>query len=97
MVHISSSHETYIAEYKYIRDMCQQDRPKGITLQAYQQEYAWQKRAPGCRKVSKAEQQLLEEHYMMKKLLIDMEDELKTPGTAISQCILPPSGLFVFT
>ena len=32
VVHIISSHELYIAEYKYIRDMCQQDRPKGITL-----------------------------------------------------------------
>ena len=31
MVHIISSHESYIAEYKYIGDMCQQDRPKGIT------------------------------------------------------------------
>ena len=32
MVHISSSHELYIAEYKYIRDTCQQDRPKGVTV-----------------------------------------------------------------
>ena len=31
MVHISSSHESYKAEYKYIRDTCQQDRPKGVT------------------------------------------------------------------
>ena len=31
MVHIISSHESYIAEYKYIRDTCQQDRPKGVT------------------------------------------------------------------
>ena len=32
MIHIISSHESYIAKYKYIRDTCQQDRPKGITL-----------------------------------------------------------------
>ena len=31
MVHISSSHESYKAEYKYIRDTCQQDGPKGVT------------------------------------------------------------------
>ena len=31
MVHISSSHESYIAEYKYNKDTCQQDRPKGVT------------------------------------------------------------------
>ena len=31
MVHIIRSHESYKAEYKYIRDTCQQDRPKGIT------------------------------------------------------------------
>ena len=36
MVHISSSHELYIAEYKYIRDTCQQDRPKGITSPLFQ-------------------------------------------------------------
>ena len=36
MVHISSSHESYKAEYKYIRDMCQQDRPKGITSPPFQ-------------------------------------------------------------
>ena len=34
MVHIISSHESYKAEYKYIRDVCQQDRPKGVTLPA---------------------------------------------------------------
>ena len=32
VVHIIRSHESYKAEYKYIRDMCQQDRPKGVTL-----------------------------------------------------------------
>ena len=36
MVHISGSHESYIAEYKYIRDMCQQDRPKGVTSPPFQ-------------------------------------------------------------
>ena len=32
VVHIISSHESYIAEYKYIGDTCQQDRPKGVTF-----------------------------------------------------------------
>ena len=36
MVHIISSHESYIAEYKYIRDTCQQDRPKGVTSPPFQ-------------------------------------------------------------
>ena len=36
MVHIISSHELYIAEYKYIRDTCQQDRPKGVTSPPFQ-------------------------------------------------------------
>ena len=36
MVHISSSHELYKAEYKYIRDTCQQDRPKGVTSPPFQ-------------------------------------------------------------
>ena len=31
MVHIISSHESYKAEYKYNKDACQQDRPKGVT------------------------------------------------------------------
>ena len=31
VVHIISSHESYKAEYKYNRDACQQDRPKGVT------------------------------------------------------------------
>ena len=33
MVHIISSHKSYKAEYKYNRDACQQDRPKGVTLE----------------------------------------------------------------
>ena len=31
MVHIIRSHESYKAKYKYIRDTCQQDGPKGVT------------------------------------------------------------------
>ena len=31
MVHIISSHGSYKAEYKYNKDACQQDRPKGVT------------------------------------------------------------------
>ena len=34
MVHIISSHKSYKAEYKYIRDACQQDRLKGVTHRA---------------------------------------------------------------
>ena len=36
MVHIISSHESYKAEYKYIRDACQQDRPKDVTSPPFQ-------------------------------------------------------------
>ena len=36
MVHIIRSHKSYKAEYKYIRDMCQQDRPKGVTSPPFQ-------------------------------------------------------------
>ena len=36
VVHIISSHKSYIAEYKYIGDTCQQDRPKGVTSPLFQ-------------------------------------------------------------
>jgi hypothetical protein len=57
-------------------------------LQAYQREYARQKRAPGRRKVSKAERQLLEEQYVKKQLLVEMEGPSQPPTTAPSQCVL---------
>ena len=53
-------------------------------LQDYQREYARRKRAPGLRKVSKAERQLLEEQYVKKRLLVRMEG----PSTAHSQCVI---------
>ena len=32
MVHIIKSHKSHKAEYKYIRDTCQQEKPTGITM-----------------------------------------------------------------
>jgi len=57
-------------------------------LQAYQQGYAWRKRAPGRRKVSKAERQLWEEQYVAKQLLMELEGPSKALSTAHSQCVL---------
>lgn len=59
-------------------------------LQGYQREYARQKRAPGRRRVSKVERQLLEEHYTEKQSLIEMEGASQTSGTALSQYALFP-------
>jgi hypothetical protein len=56
-------------------------------LQAYQREYARRKRAPGHRKVSKVERQLLEEQYVKKQSLMETEGLSKTPSTAVSQCV----------
>ena len=36
VVHIIRSHKSYKAEYKYIRDTCQRDRPKGVTSPPFQ-------------------------------------------------------------
>ena len=36
VVHIIRSHKLYQAEYKYIADTCQQDRPKGVTSPPFQ-------------------------------------------------------------
>src|ERR1700761_2431081 len=44
-----------------------------VKLQAYQREYSWQKRAPGLRKVSKKERVLLEEQWIQKHQLMEME------------------------
>jgi hypothetical protein len=65
-------------------------------LQAKQREYARRKRAPGRRKVSKAERQLLEERYSKKKkLVVEMEGLLKTPpSAALSQCVLSSLALY---
>ena len=57
-------------------------------LQAYQREYAQWKQAPGHRKVSKVERQLLEEQYVRKQSLMEMEGPSRTPSIAVSQCIL---------
>jgi hypothetical protein len=57
-------------------------------LQAYQREYARRKRAPGRRKVSKEERQLLEEQYVKKQSLMEMEGLLQTSSTALSQYVL---------
>ena len=57
-------------------------------LQAYQQEYAWQKQAPGRWKVSKAEWQLLEERYVKKQVLMATEGQSKPQRTSLSQYIL---------
>ena len=57
-------------------------------LQDYQREYARRKRAPGLRKVSKAERQLLEEQYVKNQLLIGTEGPSQPPSTAHSQCVI---------
>jgi len=57
-------------------------------LRAYQQDYAQLKQALGRRKVSKAEQQLWEEQYVTKQLLVEMEGPSKAVGTTHFQCVL---------
>ena len=69
--------------------MCQTPMSKD-KLRAYQWEYAWQKRAPGCRKCSKAEHALLEEWHKQKCQLMEMEDLLLNSKAAFGQCICPP-------
>jgi hypothetical protein len=58
-------------------------------LRAYQREYAWQKRAPGRRKVSKAERELLEDQYVKKQELIGAEGQSKPSSASFSQYVLP--------
>ena len=58
-----------------------------VKLQAYQREYAWQKRAPGCRKVSKEERALLEEQQLQKHQLMEMGDLPAYPKAAFVQCV----------
>src|SRR6266702_4496777 len=59
-------------------------------LQAYQQEYARQKRAPRHRKVSRAERALSEEkHVQRHNLLTAAEDLLPCSKAAIGLCICP--------
>ena len=60
-----------------------------IKLQAYQREYARQKRAPGRRKVGKAEWEMLEELYMHKFRLMAMESLPPISNTAVAQCVPP--------
>lgn len=57
-------------------------------LRAYQREYARRKRAPGHRKVSKAERQLLEEQYVKKQSLREMDGLSHAQSAALSQCVL---------
>jgi hypothetical protein len=52
-----------------------------VKLRDNQREYARRKRAPGRRKVSKAERQLQEERYMKKKSLMEMEGLVQKPST----------------
>ena len=57
-------------------------------LQAYQRVYARKKRAPGRRKISKAERQLLEERHVEKQSLMEIEGSSQTPGVALYPFIL---------
>ncbi len=59
-------------------------------LQAYQREYAQQKRAPRHRKVSRAERALSEEkHVQRHNLLTAVEDLLPCSKAAIGLCVCP--------
>jgi hypothetical protein len=66
-------------------------------LQAYQREYARQKRAPGRRKVSKAERALLEEQHVQRHRLMEMEDLLACSKAAFGQCACSSSCHFALT
>jgi hypothetical protein len=76
--------------------MCKIPRNKD-KLQAYQREYARQKRAPGRRKVSKAERALLEERHRQKHRLRVMEDLLPSSEATFGQCVCPPSRHLILT
>jgi len=56
-----------------------------VKQQAYQQEYAQQKQAPGHQKVSKAEHVLLEEWHMQRHHIMAMEDLPPCSKAAIGQ------------
>jgi hypothetical protein len=62
-----------------------------VKLQAYQREYAQRKRAPGRRKVSKAERAVLEEQHMQRHQLMEMEGVLPCSKAAFGQCVCTPS------
>ncbi|KAH9020122.1 hypothetical protein EDB85DRAFT_1896310 [Lactarius pseudohatsudake] len=51
-----------------------EDEESSILSKAYQREYAQRKRAPGRRKVSKAERALLEERHVQRRMLMAVED-----------------------
>ena len=68
-----------------------------VKLQAYQQEYAWRKRAPGRRKVSKEERALLEERQLQKHQLTKMGDLPAYPNAAFVQCVCYPFCHFTLT
>ena len=67
--------------------MLQPNSRNKAKLQAYQREYARQKRAPGRRKISKTERQLLEEQYVKTQALMEMEGTSKNLNNAPSQCV----------
>lgn len=67
--------------------MLQPNSRNKAKLQAYQREYARQKRAPGRRKISKTERQLLEEQYVKTQALMEMEGPSKNLNNAPSQCV----------
>ena len=67
--------------------MLQPNSRNKAKLQAYQREYAQQKRAPGRRKISKTERQLLEEQYVKTQALMEMEGTSKNLNNAPSQCV----------
>lgn len=68
-----------------------------VKLQAYQRDYARQKRAPGRRKVSKAERALLEEQHVQKRQLMDQEDLSVCSKDTFGWYACSPSCNFVIT
>jgi hypothetical protein len=54
-------------------------------LKAYQWAYAQQKQAPGCQKIGKEEQKLMEEQHVNKHQLTSMESLLLCPKPSIDQ------------
>ena len=68
-----------------------------VKLQAYQREYSRQKRAPGLRKVSKKERVLLEEQWIQKHQLMEMEGLPTYPKAAFVQYVCYPFCHFTLT
>ena len=68
-----------------------------VKLKAYQWEYTQQKLAPGHGKVSKKEQALLEEQWVQKHQLMEMEGLPAYPKAAFVQCVCYPFCHFTLT